>query len=64
VYLEGKGLRDVDEIDPSIKRTPVPVTTLFSITQTPQFWVGWAEMDDERSKREAMQHAGIEVKVK
>jgi hypothetical protein len=64
VYLEGHGLRNVDEADPSVKRTPVPVTTLFSLTQAPELWVGWAEMDDEHSKKETEQHARIEVKVK
>jgi hypothetical protein len=63
VYLEGKGYRNIDETDPSIKKTPVSVSTLFSLTKAPQLWVGWAEMDDDRSKADMTRKAQIEVKV-
>ena len=62
VALTGKGLRDVDDSDPSIKRTPVPISTLFSITQAPKFWIAWAELADDRSNTELARGTALEVK--
>jgi hypothetical protein len=64
VSLRGKGSRNIDEIDPSITRTPVAVNTQFALGQAQEFWVGWAEMDDDRSKSEMERVAKIEIKVK
>ncbi|MGA3131421.1 MAG: hypothetical protein ABSD59_11515 [Terracidiphilus sp.] len=61
VTLMGKGVRDIDESDPTTKRTPVPISTRFSITPTPKFWVAWAQMADDRSNAELMRDAGLDV---
>lgn len=60
VYLSGKGNRNIDESDHEQK--PVPVSTLFAVTPGPQSWIGWAEMDDDKSKGDMMKHCRIEIK--
>jgi hypothetical protein len=63
VTLMGKGVQDIDESDPSTKRTPVPISTRFSITPTPKFWVAWAQLADDRSNAELMRDAGLDVAI-
>ena len=61
VYLEGKGLRDIDETDPTTKRDPVPVSTIFAIMRAPGLWVAWASMADDHSRAELIKKAKLEV---
>ena len=62
VYLRGKGFRNVDEIDPTRKRRPVPVSTEFVLTQGAKYWLGWAAIADDDSRAE-LSKSNLQVKV-
>jgi len=62
IFLRGKGFRDVDEVDPTRKREPVPVSTEFVVTHTGKYWLGWAAIADDRSRGE-LTKSKLQVKL-
>ena len=62
ICLRGNGSRNVDEIDPTRKRDPVPVSTEFVVTQGSTYWLGWAAIVDHHS-RDELSKSSLQIRV-